>query len=104
MPTVVGVKLRFAPKTLWFDPIGTTPVEGDTVIVETERGTEIGLVAQAPHEVAASALPAPLKPILRVATAGDLAFVDELTERERDAITARRLLGFHDVELGLRLS
>ena len=34
------------------------------MIVETERGTEIGLVAQAPHEVAASELPAPLKPVL----------------------------------------
>jgi cell fate regulator YaaT (PSP1 superfamily) len=86
MPTVVGVKLRFAPKTLWFDPFGTTPVEGDTVIVETERGTEVGLVAQAPHEVAASDLPAPLKPILRVATEKDLAFIDELTEREREAM------------------
>jgi len=101
MPTVVGVKLRFAPKTLWFDPIGTTPVEGDTVIVETERGTEIGLVAQAPHEVAASALPAPLKPILRVATAGDLAFVDELTERERDAMPVFREL-VHSYKLDMK--
>ena len=101
MPTVVGVKLRFAPKALWFDPIGTTPVEGDTVIVETERGTEIGLVAQAPHEVAASALPAPLKPILRVATAGDLAFVDELTERERDAMPVFREL-VHSYKLDMK--
>ena len=52
MPTVVGVKLRFAPKPLWFDPAGTEPVEGDSVIVETERGTEIGLVTKPPHEVA----------------------------------------------------
>ncbi|MDR3686659.1 MAG: stage 0 sporulation family protein [Coriobacteriia bacterium] len=101
MPTVVGVKLRFAPKTLWFDPIGTTPVEGDTVIVETERGTEIGLVAQAPHEVAASDLPAPLKPILRVATADDLAFVDELTEREREAMPVFRDL-VHSYKLDMK--
>lgn len=101
MPTVVGVKLRFAPKTLWFDPIGTTPVDGDTVIVETERGTEIGLVAQAPHEVAASDLPAPLKPILRVATADDLAFVDELTEREREAMPVFREL-VHSYKLDMK--
>ena len=25
MPTVVGVKLRFTPKTLWFDPVSSTP-------------------------------------------------------------------------------
>jgi cell fate regulator YaaT (PSP1 superfamily) len=101
MPTVVGVKLRFAPKTLWFDPIGTTPVDGDTVIVETERGTEIGLVAQAPHEVAASDIPAPLKPILRVATADDLAFVDELTEREREAMPVFREL-VHSYKLDMK--
>ena len=51
MPTVVGVKLRFS-KILCFDPAGRSPAEGDTVIVETERGTEIGVVAQAPHDVA----------------------------------------------------
>ena len=51
MPTVVGVKLRFAPKSLLFAPAGTEPVEGDSVIVQTDRGTEIGLVTKPPHEV-----------------------------------------------------
>ena len=37
MPTVVGVKLRYAPKQLWFDPAGSTPEVGDSVIVETEH-------------------------------------------------------------------
>lgn len=92
MPTVVGVKLRFAPKTLWFDPVEATPQEGDTVIVETERGTELGLVSQAPKEVAGADLPAPLKPIARVATAEDLAEADELAEREREAMPVFRRL------------
>lgn len=91
----MGVKLRFAPKTLWFDPIGTTPAEGDTVIVETERGTEIGLIAKAAHEVADADLPAPLKPILRIATEADLAAADELTEREREAMPVFRELVEH---------
>ncbi|HEY5540332.1 MAG TPA: stage 0 sporulation family protein [Coriobacteriia bacterium] len=100
MPTVVGVKLRFAPKVMWFDPFGTTPVEGDTVIVETERGTEVGLVAQAPHEVAASDLPAPLKPLLRVATADDLAYADELTEREHEAMPVfREMVHQHKLDM-----
>jgi cell fate regulator YaaT (PSP1 superfamily) len=92
MPTVVGVKLRFAPKALWFDPVETTPAEGDTVIVDTERGTEIGLVAQAPHEVPDSELVAPLKPILRVATDADLARTDELAALEREAMPVFRQL------------
>jgi len=92
MPTVVGVKLRFAPKTLWFDPSGLQLAEGDSVIVETERGIEIGLVAQAPHEVEMSQLPAPLKPLMRVADEEDLAYSDELTEKEREAMPVFREL------------
>jgi cell fate regulator YaaT (PSP1 superfamily) len=92
MPTVVGVKLRFAPKVLWFDPTGTTPAEGQTVIVETERGTETGLVSQAPHEIEASELHAPLKPILRVANDADLARIDEYDALEREAMPVFRKL------------
>jgi cell fate regulator YaaT (PSP1 superfamily) len=92
MPTVVGVKLRFAPKALWFDPVEANPEEGDTVIVETERGTELGLVSQAPKEVADADLPAPLKPITRVATAEDLATAEEYAEREREAMPVFRQL------------
>jgi len=92
MPTVVGVKLRFAPKTLWFDPSGLELAEGDSVIVETERGIEIGLVAQVPHEVEMSQLPAPLKPLMRIADDKDLAYSDELTEKEREAMPVFREL------------
>ena len=100
MPTVVGVKLRFAPKTLWFDPNGTEPAEGETVIVETERGTELGLIAQAPHEVDAKDLPAPLKPVLRIATEEDLAYADELTELEREAMPVfRELVSEHKLDM-----
>ncbi len=91
MPTVVGVRLRFS-KTLWFDPAGTVPVEGDTVIVETERGTEVGTVVQAPHEVADADLPAPLKPISRIADEEDLAYVEELLAKEREAMPIFREL------------
>jgi cell fate regulator YaaT (PSP1 superfamily) len=92
MPTVVGVKLRYAPKTLWFDPVDTTPAEGETVVVETERGTEAGLVVQPPHDVAESELPAPLKPVLRVATDDDLDCIDLQTAQERDAMPVFREL------------
>ncbi len=91
MPTVVGVRLRFS-KTLWFDPAGTTPVEGDTVIVETERGTELGTIVHAPYEVSADDLPAPLKPVMRIADEEDLAYAEELAELERKAMPVFRQL------------
>ena len=92
MPTVVGVKLRFVPKTLWFDPAGTEPVEGDSVIVETDRGTEIGHVTEAPHDVPRSNLPAALKPVTRVATADDLEVRRTQAEAERAAMATYREL------------
>lgn len=91
MPTVVGVRLRFS-KTLWFDPVSTEPQEGDRVMVETERGAEMGKVVQAPHDVEESALPAPLKPVLRIADEADLATAEELETKEREAMRVFRRL------------
>ncbi|MDZ4168943.1 MAG: stage 0 sporulation family protein [Coriobacteriia bacterium] len=89
MPTVVGVRLRFS-KTLWFDPAGATPAEGDVVVVETERGTELGTVVQPPHDVERSALPAALKPMARVADQSDLAVAAQNHEREAEALKVFR--------------
>ncbi len=91
MPTVVGIRLRFS-KTLWFDPAGTVPVEGDLVIVETERGSELGTVVQAPHEVTPEQLPAPLKPVVRIVDDEDRAHIAELEEMEREALPVFREL------------
>jgi cell fate regulator YaaT (PSP1 superfamily) len=100
MPTVVGVKLRFASKVLWFDPAGTEPEEGDFIIVSTERGQEYGEVAAAPHEVDESALQAPLKPVVRVATDSDRERAEVLRAREREEFTSfRRLVGKHGLEM-----
>ncbi len=91
MPTVVGVRLRFS-KTLWFDPAGTSPVEGDVVVVDTERGTELGTVVRPPHEVETSALPGALKPIVRIADESDLAHAEELSAKEDEAYRVFREL------------
>ena len=100
MPTVVGVKLRFAPKTLMFETGGHVPKEGDSVIVETERGIEIGLVNQAPQDVAASNLPGSTKPIMRIADAEDLAYSAELTVKEREAMPIfRELVGSYKLDM-----
>ena len=100
MPTVVGVKLRFTPKTLLFAPAGFEPVEGDSVIVQTERGTEFGTVSKAPHEVPDSDIRGPLKPITRVATPEDLALHEEYAVKERAAIpVVRELIAQHKLDM-----
>ena len=85
MPKVVGVRLRYS-KTLWFDPRDLTPEEGDIVIVDTERGQEIGLVQHGSHDVEESALKAELKPVVRIATEDDMSYVIELGEKEKAAM------------------
>lgn len=99
MPTVVGVRLRFS-KMLWFDPAGTTPSEGDTVIVETERGKEAGMVVQAPHEVPVDQIPAALKPVVRLADDEDFKRLDELETKEREAMPVfRSMVKKHELDM-----
>jgi cell fate regulator YaaT (PSP1 superfamily) len=88
LPTVVGVSLRSTHKTFWFDPVSTSPEVGAAVVVETERGTELGRVVEAPHEVAFEDLPAPLKPVLRIASEADLTVAEELAAKEAEALPA----------------
>jgi cell fate regulator YaaT (PSP1 superfamily) len=96
----VGVKLRFAPKVLSFDPADTQPEAGDHVIVETERGREIGQVIDAPHDVAASQLVAPLKPVVRVAGEADLVRAAELEALECEALPQfRALIAKHKIDM-----
>ena len=99
MPIVAGVRLRHS-KTLWFDPADTGCVAGDVVIVSTQRGEEIGAVTSDPTEVEESALAAPLKPILRVATEADLERAVELSEREKEALPIfKRLVTEHELDI-----
>ncbi|MDR2493396.1 MAG: hypothetical protein LBD25_08090 [Coriobacteriales bacterium] len=103
MPTVTAVKLRFNPKSYWFDPVATTPQSGDHVLVETERGQEIGLVMDPGIDVTdeqVAALKSPLKPVLRVLVESDYDRVDELAARGRDAM---RVFREHVARLGLEM-
>ncbi|MER3474546.1 MAG: stage 0 sporulation protein [Armatimonadota bacterium] len=72
MPIAVGVAFKRVARSYWFDPAGYELKEWDKVIVETTRGQEMGTVRIPPREVSEEDLQAPLKPILRLATAEDL--------------------------------
>lgn len=100
MPTVVGVKLRYAGKVLWFDPAGSSPQEGDSVIVSTERGQEFGEITMAAREVAPQELVAELKPVLRIADENDIARAESLREREREEMERfRALVAKHNLDM-----
>lgn len=100
MPTIVGVKFKYAGKVLYFDPAGNEPVEGDHVVVTTERGEEYGEVVLAAKEVEPSEVPPGLKPILRVATESDIARAEKLAAREAQSMeTFRRLIAKYKLDM-----
>lgn len=69
---VVGVKFKDAGKTYYFSPKNIQFKEGDGVITETARGTEFGTIVAKNHEVDDKKIVAPLKEVVRKATADDL--------------------------------
>lgn len=100
MPIVASVRLRYVPKDYWFDPNGIEVHEGDHVVVQTERGREIGLCVASGMDVKYEELKAPLKPILRVATDEDFARIDSMADTTKQAMRRfRELIKTHDLDM-----
>ncbi|WP_321971177.1 regulatory iron-sulfur-containing complex subunit RicT [Paratractidigestivibacter sp.] len=95
MPNVIPVKLEYAVHELWFDPAGTGAQEGDHVIVQTERGHEIGLAvgdAQSMNndELTLAIGHAQLKSVLRICSDADLDHAEQLAQRGDEALPVFR--------------
>ncbi len=89
MARVAPVNLPYNVKTLWFDPGDIDVHAADYVVVETARGTDIGMAASDIIEVSEEALEelkSPLRPVLRLATDEDLARSDEMEQKSREAM------------------
>lgn len=89
MALVAPVNLPYNIKTLWFDPAGLELHADDSVVVETARGLELGVLASEPFEVAyedIKKLKSPLKPVKRMATDEDLQRADEMEQKAREAM------------------
>ena len=73
MPKVVGVRFNPVTKVYYFDPNAVSDLNlEDRVIVETSRGTEMGIVTRPPHDVPSSEIKGKLKKVIRQATPVDL--------------------------------
>lgn len=86
MVNIVGVRFKKAGKIYYFDPLEWDLIKDDAVIVETARGVELGLVALGRTPVAEGEVIAPLKPVLRPASAEDLDQHRENLVREKEAM------------------
>ena len=100
--TVVSVKFKNRGKLYFFDPQGMTLPLGETVIVETAKGLEIGDIAQANHTVSAEQVAQPLRPVVRVATEEDRRVAEQCRKKEREAyIICKRKIEEHGLEMKL---
>ncbi|NLN84194.1 MAG: stage 0 sporulation family protein [Firmicutes bacterium] len=84
MSIVVGVRFKSVGKIYYFDPSSLSLERGDRVIVETSRGIELGELVLPARQV--DTLTSPLKPVLRKATAHDLAISERLKKEEKEAL------------------
>ena len=86
MADIVGVRFKRAGRIYYFAPSGIELEVNDYVVVKTVHGLELGQVVIAPRQVLASELTEPLKPVVRKAEPEDIERVQELEDKEREAL------------------
>ena len=82
---VVDIQFRPGQKIYFFDPDGVTYNAGDHVIMDTARGAEYGICTGGNHKIPPKEVVAPLRKILRLATAQDERIVEENRAKEKKA-------------------
>jgi len=99
---VVDIQFRPEQKVYYFDPDGVSYAAGDSVIMDTARGTEFGTVTGANHTISQKDVVAPLRKVLRKATAQDLKTVAENRAKEKRAYEiCMEKIGDHGLDMQL---
>ncbi len=86
MQKVIGIKFKAAGKIYFFDPNDIEILKGDCAIVETARGTEYGQAVTKIKYVSDEELVAPLKPVIRKASAEDEKIYLSNKEKAKEAL------------------
>ena len=86
MTVVIAVRFKTGGKSYYFDPLDFDINKGESVIVETTRGVEIGEVTAERFEAPDSDIVAPLKKVLRIATEEDVEHARQNREKEKWAL------------------
>lgn len=82
---VVDIQFRPGQKIYYFDPDGVTYQPGDHVIMDTARGAEYGTCTGGNHRIPPKDVVAPLRKVLRKASAQDEKIVAENRAKEKRA-------------------
>lgn len=102
MVKVAGIKFKTAGKVYYFDPDGLEVEQGTSVIVETSRGMEFGVSGTGIIQVEEKDLVQPLKKIIRIATAEDVAQNKENIGKKAKALEqCQEKINKHSLEMKL---
>lgn len=102
MSQVVGIRFKRVGKVHYFDPADLVLKVNDFVVVQTERGPELGRVVIAPNQVLVSELAEPQKAEIRLATPEDLKRAEEWREKIPEAIRkCQELISKHHLPMKL---
>ena len=82
---VVDIQFRPGQKIYFFDPDGVSYQTGDHVIIDTARGAEFGIVSGGNHTIPPKDVVAPLRKVIRKATAQDEKTIAENRAKEKKA-------------------
>jgi len=82
---VVDIQFRPGQKVYFFDPNGARYNPGDHVIIDTARGAEYGICTGGNHVIPPKDVVAPLRCVLRLATAQDEKTIAENRAKEKKA-------------------
>ena len=82
---VVDIQFRPGQKIYYFDPNGIACKAGDHVIIDTARGPEFGFCTGGNHPIPTKDVVAPLRPVLRLATAQDEKILESNRAKEKHA-------------------
>ena len=99
---VVDIQFRAGQKVYYFDPAGHTCKAGDHVIIDTARGPEYGICAAGNHLIPMKDVVAPLRCVLRLATAEDERIVARNRAEEKRAYDiCMQKIGEHGLDMQL---
>ena len=99
---IVGVNFREAGKIYYFSPGALELSIGDTVIVETARGVELGTVKIPNKKVPVSETVSPLKTVTRKTTPEDIAHYEQNRVAEMDAaVICKKKIASHGLGMNL---
>ena len=82
---VVDIQFRPGQKIYYFDPAGIECKAGDHVIIDTARGPEYGTCVAGIHTISSKDVVAPLRCVLRIATAHDEKVAADNQAKEKKA-------------------